>query len=52
MRDLRDKQNAAGWRPLDIVISLLPQKGSSSGNREAYTQSKLRIICPSKYPKV
>ncbi|XP_031618624.1 eIF-2-alpha kinase GCN2 [Contarinia nasturtii] len=48
--DLRDRRNTV-WRPLDIVITLLPQKGSS-GTHEAYAKTNLHIICPSKYPKV
>lgn len=51
VRDLRDKRNVIGWRPLDLIITLLPQKGSSR-NREIYAKTNLRVICPSKYPKV
>lgn len=49
--DLRDHKNNGVWKPMDIVITLLPQKGSS-GTHEAYAKTKLHIICPSKYPKV
>lgn len=48
--DLRQKQANNGWKPLDLVIALLPQKGSS-GTHEAYVKTKLHVICGSKYPK-
>lgn len=51
VNDLRENVAGNGWRPLDLIISLFPQKGSS-GNGEAYTKTKLHIICSSKYPKV
>lgn len=52
VKDLRENGGAAiGWRPLDLVIKLLPQQGSS-GHREAYTRTNLHVICPSKYPRV
>lgn len=51
VKDLRDKQNTNGWRPLDIIITLLPQQGSS-GSQEVYAKTNLHIICASKYPKV
>lgn len=51
VKDLRDKRTTTQWKPLDMVITLLPQQGSSQ-NREIYAKTNLHIICPSKYPKV
>ncbi|XP_055902335.1 eIF-2-alpha kinase GCN2 [Eupeodes corollae] len=51
VEDLRDKSVAGIWKPPDIRILLTPLR-DSSGNGEAYVRTKLRIICPAKYPKL
>lgn len=51
VKDLRDKLDTQQWRPLVLLIKLLPQKGSSY-NREVYAETQLHVICPAKYPKV
>lgn len=50
VEDLRDK-TVNGWKPPDIRIFLTPLR-DSSGNGETYVTTKLRIICPAKYPKL
>ncbi|KAG5306395.1 E2AK4 kinase, partial [Pseudoatta argentina] len=48
LRDLR-KKNKKKWQPLDIVVTLTPQKGMS-GPVEVYAQIDLHITCCDKYP--
>ncbi|KAL3285701.1 hypothetical protein HHI36_000232 [Cryptolaemus montrouzieri] len=47
IKDLRTGQNK--WKPLDLVISLKPQQGSSS-TRDIYVQVDLRVTCSKQYP--
>ncbi|KAL0111656.1 hypothetical protein PUN28_013086 [Cardiocondyla obscurior] len=49
LQDLRKNKNKKKWQPLDIVITLTPQKGMS-GPAEVYAQIDLHIICCDKYP--
>ncbi|XP_070151406.1 eIF-2-alpha kinase GCN2 isoform X2 [Polyergus mexicanus] len=49
LRDLRKNKNKKKWQPLDIVVTLTPQKGMS-GPAEIYAQIDLHIICSDKYP--
>lgn len=49
LRDLRKNKNKKKWQPLDIVVTLTPQKGMS-GPMEIYAQIDLHIICSDKYP--
>ncbi|KOX69004.1 Eukaryotic translation initiation factor 2-alpha kinase 4, partial [Melipona quadrifasciata] len=44
--DLRPEKRK--WQPLNIIISLMPQKSMSLA--EAYAQIDLHIICTDKYP--
>uniref|UniRef100_V9IM14 Eukaryotic translation initiation factor 2-alpha kinase 4 n=1 Tax=Apis cerana TaxID=7461 RepID=V9IM14_APICE len=47
--DLRHEKNKRKWQPLDILISLMPQKGMS-GPAKVYAQIDLRVMCSNKYP--
>ncbi|KAL6267393.1 hypothetical protein P5V15_000468 [Pogonomyrmex californicus] len=47
--DLRKNKNKKKWQPLDIVVTLTPQKGMS-GPAEIYAQIDLHVICCDKYP--
>lgn len=49
LRDLRKNRNKKRWQPLDIVVTLTPQKGMS-GPAEVYAQIDLHVICCDKYP--
>lgn len=49
LRDLRKNKNKKKWQPLDIIVTLTPQKGMS-GPAEVYAQIDLHIICCDKYP--
>ncbi|EFN69222.1 Eukaryotic translation initiation factor 2-alpha kinase 4 [Camponotus floridanus] len=49
LRDLRKNKNKKKWQPLDIVVTLTPQKGMS-GPAEIYAQVDLHVICSDKYP--
>ncbi|XP_011337588.1 eIF-2-alpha kinase GCN2 isoform X2 [Ooceraea biroi] len=49
LRDLRKNKNKKKWQPLDIIVTLTPQKGMS-GPAQVYAQIDLRIICSDKYP--
>ncbi|XP_043791915.1 eIF-2-alpha kinase GCN2 isoform X2 [Apis laboriosa] len=47
--DLRCEKNRKKWQPLDILISLMPQKGMS-GPAKVYAQIDLHVVCSNKYP--
>lgn len=47
--DLRCEKNKRKWQPLDILISLMPQKGMS-GPAKVYAQIDLHVMCSTKYP--
>ncbi|XP_012229735.1 eIF-2-alpha kinase GCN2 [Linepithema humile] len=49
LRDLRKNKNKKKWQPLDVVVTLTPQKGGS-GPAEIHAQIDLRITCNDKYP--
>nr|CAD7397392.1 unnamed protein product [Timema cristinae] len=49
MRDVRNDQAWGLWSPLDLIITVTPQQGSS-GPQEAHVTIDLHIICSSKYP--
>ncbi|XP_050471218.1 eIF-2-alpha kinase GCN2 isoform X3 [Bombus huntii] len=49
LRDLRHEKNRRKWQPLDIVITLMPQKGMS-GPAKVYAQIDLHVMCSDKYP--
>lgn len=49
LRDLRKNKNKKKWQPLDIIVTLTPQKGMS-GPAEVHAQIDLHIICSDKYP--
>lgn len=49
LRDLRQGKNKRKWQPLDIVITLTPQKGMS-GSGEVHAQIDLHVTCNDKYP--
>lgn len=49
MKDNRGKAAWNRWTPLDVILSLRPQQGSS-GVHEAYVTVDLRVICPETYP--
>ncbi|KOC70443.1 Eukaryotic translation initiation factor 2-alpha kinase 4, partial [Habropoda laboriosa] len=49
LRDLRSRKNRQKWQPLDILITLKPQKGMS-GPAEVYAQIDLHVTCNDKYP--
>ncbi|CAG9763995.1 unnamed protein product [Ceutorhynchus assimilis] len=49
LKDLRKKAAWNKWTPLDLSITLTPQRGSS-GNREVYVKVNLHIICSETYP--
>ncbi|KAI4482571.1 hypothetical protein M0804_008424 [Polistes exclamans] len=51
LRDLRKNKTKKKWQPLDISITLTPQKGMS-GPAEIYAQIDLHITCGEKYPDV
>ncbi|KAF3426758.1 hypothetical protein E2986_10931 [Frieseomelitta varia] len=46
IRDLRPEKRK--WQPLNLIISLMPQKSMSL--TEAYAQIDLHVICADKYP--
>ncbi|CAL7948676.1 unnamed protein product [Xylocopa violacea] len=47
--DLRNKKSNQSWQPLDILITLMPQK-SMSGPAKVHAQIDLHVICTDKYP--
>ncbi|XP_048265951.1 eIF-2-alpha kinase GCN2 isoform X2 [Bombus terrestris] len=49
LQDLRHEKNRRKWQPLDIVITLMPQKGMS-GPAKVYAQIDLHVMCNDKYP--
>ncbi|XP_068966649.1 eIF-2-alpha kinase GCN2 isoform X3 [Bombus flavifrons] len=49
LRDLHHEKNRRKWQPLDIVITLMPQKGMS-GPAKVYAQIDLHVMCSDKYP--
>ncbi|XP_012527780.1 eIF-2-alpha kinase GCN2 [Monomorium pharaonis] len=49
LHDLRKNKNKKKWQPLDIVVTLTPQKGMS-GPAEIHAQIDLHITCCDKYP--
>ncbi|GLV39622.1 Gcn2 [Carabus blaptoides fortunei] len=51
LRDLRSSKPWKAWKPLDIVITLSPLRGSS-GLGEIHAQVDLHIICSDSYPDI
>lgn len=49
LRDLRKNRQKKKWQPIDIIITLTPQKGMS-GPIQVYAQVDLHITCSEKYP--
>ncbi|KAL1501167.1 hypothetical protein ABEB36_006549 [Hypothenemus hampei] len=49
LKDLRTKMPWNRWCPLNLSITLTPQRGSS-GNGEVYVKVDLHVICTEKYP--
>ncbi|XP_035732758.1 eIF-2-alpha kinase GCN2-like [Vespa mandarinia] len=49
--DLRKNKTKRKWQPLDILITLTPQKGMS-GPAQIYAQIDLHITCGEKYPDI
>lgn len=47
--DLRNRKNRKKWQPLDVNITLTPQKGMS-GPAKVYVQIDLRVTCSDRYP--
>ncbi|XP_031826312.2 eukaryotic translation initiation factor 2 alpha kinase Gcn2 isoform X1 [Nomia melanderi] len=47
--DLRRGKNKRKWQPLDILVTLIPQRGMS-GPAEVYAQIDLHVTCSDKYP--
>ncbi|XP_029040075.2 eIF-2-alpha kinase GCN2 isoform X2 [Osmia bicornis bicornis] len=47
--DLRNRKNRRKWQPLDVNITLTPQKGMS-GPAKVYVQIDLRVTCSDRYP--
>lgn len=50
LKDLRHNDAWNIWRPLDIIITLTPQQGSS-GRHEVHAQVDLHVTCSEKYPE-
>ena len=50
LEDLRTQNEADTWKPLDFVLYLRPQQGSS-GVQEIHAQIHLRIQCSHLYPQ-
>ncbi|XP_049955903.1 eIF-2-alpha kinase GCN2 [Schistocerca serialis cubense] len=50
LKDLRHNDAWNIWRPLDIIITLTPQQGSS-GRHEVHAQVDLHVICSENYPE-
>ncbi|KAJ8673725.1 hypothetical protein QAD02_004987, partial [Eretmocerus hayati] len=50
LRDLRKNKNKKKWQPLDICLTLTPQRGMS-GPAEVFAQVDLHVICGEKYPQ-
>ncbi|XP_078042063.1 eukaryotic translation initiation factor 2 alpha kinase Gcn2 isoform X2 [Augochlora pura] len=49
LRDLRCGKNKRKWQPLDIIVTLTPQKGMS-GPAEVHAQIDLHVTCSNNYP--
>ncbi|XP_066249145.1 eIF-2-alpha kinase GCN2 isoform X1 [Euwallacea similis] len=49
LRDLRVKRAWNRWSPLNLSISLTPQRGSS-GNGEVNAKVDLHVVCSERYP--
>ncbi|XP_076633537.1 eukaryotic translation initiation factor 2 alpha kinase Gcn2 isoform X1 [Colletes latitarsis] len=49
LHDLRRGKSRRRWQPLDMSITLIPQR-SMSGPAEVYAQIDLHVICSDKYP--
>lgn len=47
VQDLRNIQKK--WKPLNLKIRLIPQKGSS-GDQQSYVSTSLHVSCSTKYP--
>lgn len=51
LRDLRQNKQKKKWQPLNVAITLTPQKGMSGPVSEIYTKVDLHVICSEKYPE-
>lgn len=49
LEDLRMSREDDVWQPLDFVLFLGPQQGSS-GAQEIHAQAHLRVTCCNRYP--
>lgn len=49
LRVVNQNKQSKKWHPLNIYITLTPQKGMS-GPAEVYAQVDLHVICGEKYP--
>jgi hypothetical protein len=50
LQDVREKEAWNVWRPLEIVITLTPQQGSS-GLQEVHAHIDLHVTCSEQYPE-
>lgn len=50
LQDVREKDAWNVWRPLEIVITLTPQQGSS-GLQEVHAHVDLHVTCSEQYPE-
>ncbi|XP_076664600.1 eukaryotic translation initiation factor 2 alpha kinase Gcn2 isoform X2 [Andrena cerasifolii] len=50
LQDLRRGKSKRKWQPLDISVTLIPQRGMS-GPAEVYAQIDLHVTCSDKYPE-
>lgn len=51
LKDLRGPSAWKLWKPLDILLTLYPQQGSS-GNQEIHCTLGLHVMCPPEYPEM
>ncbi|XP_077285683.1 eukaryotic translation initiation factor 2 alpha kinase Gcn2 isoform X2 [Arctopsyche grandis] len=51
LKDLRGPSAWKLWKPLDILLTLYPQQGSS-GNQEIHCTIGLHVMCPPEYPEI
>ncbi|KAJ9599725.1 hypothetical protein L9F63_026426 [Diploptera punctata] len=50
LKDMREEDAWNVWRPLELVITLTPQQGSS-GQQEVHAHIDLHVICSEQYPE-
>jgi hypothetical protein len=50
LQDVREKGAWNVWHPLEIVITLTPQQGSS-GLQEVHAHVDLHVTCSEQYPE-